>query len=381
VARLSGGALLPYHLGRITTYAALAERSRGCSACCPKAISPASPGRRCWRWRRWDSWDTPCRAWGRLPVRAGDGWVAAIDRLARPLFARPVGWRGYLLGVALGFIPCGLVYAALAAAAASADPLGGVFAMAAFGLGTVPALIGVGVAGTLAAERWRGLSARLLPVLFLANAALLLALAWGLATERDETVGGPFALVAPDHRVVTDRDFRGKVLLVYFGYTFCPDVCPTSLANIADAIDLLPPEKRRKVAAVYISVDPERDTPEILGEYTAHFHPQILGLTGAPDRIAEVARAYRASYARVEGQGAAEYLMDHSTAIYLMDGEGLFIRHFAHTVEPRLLARALETAIGDLPCPHPDSFLPRPPRARERLSPPWESCAPWRGGG
>ncbi len=183
----------------------------------------------------------------------------------------------------------------------------------------------------------------------LAGAALLLALAWGLATERDESVGGPFALVAPDHRVVTDRDFRGKVLLVYFGYTFCPDVCPTSLANIADAIDLLPPEKRQKVAAVYVSVDPERDTPEALGEYTAHFHPQILGLTGAPERIAEVARAYRASYARVEGQGAAEYLMDHSTAIYLMDGEGRFIRHFAHTVEPRLLAQALETAIGDLP--------------------------------
>ena len=115
--------------------------------------------------------------------------------------------------------------------------------------------------------------------------------------------------------------------------SYYADVCPTSLANIADAIDLLPPEMQEKVAAVYISVDPERDTPEILGEYTSHFHPRILGLTGTPEQVAAAARAYHATYARVEGQGAAEYLMDHSTAIYLMDGEGRFIRHFAHTVE------------------------------------------------
>jgi cytochrome oxidase Cu insertion factor (SCO1/SenC/PrrC family) len=347
--RLTGGALLPYHLGRITTYAALGGVAAGLIGLLPQGnfarllgaalLALAAVG--------FLGYALP-RLGVRLPFRAGDGWVAAIDRLARPLFARPVGWRGYLLGLALGFIPCGLVYAALAAAAASADPLGGVFAMTAFGLGTVPALIGVGVAGSLAAARWRALSARLLPVLFLVNAALLLALAWGLATRDDDVVGGPFALVAPDHRTVTDRDFRGKVLIVYFGYTFCPDVCPTSLANIADAIDLLPPEAQEKLAAVYISIDPARDTPESLGEYTAHFHPRILGLTGTPEQVAAAAAAYHATYARVEGQGAAEYLMDHSTAIYLMDGQGRFIRHFPHTIDPRLLARALETAIGRL---------------------------------
>ncbi|MBN2752037.1 MAG: SCO family protein, partial [Rhodospirillaceae bacterium] len=286
----------------------------------------------------------------RLPFRLGadSAWVRGIDRIVRPLFARPVGWRGYVLGVALGFIPCGLVYAALAAAAASGDALGGVFAMAAFAVGTMPALIGLGLVGGWAAEQWRGLAKRLLPVLFLINAGLLLALSWGLATRDVETIGGPFALIGPDHTTVTDTGFRGRVLMVYFGYTFCPDVCPTSLANIADAIDLLSPEEQDKVAAVYISVDPDRDTPEILAEYTSHFHDKIMGLTGSPQAIADAARAYSASYARVEGQGAAEYLMDHSTAIYLMGADGHFIRHFAHTVDPALLAKALKTAIEDI---------------------------------
>ncbi|WP_337996477.1 SCO family protein [Oleispirillum naphthae] len=349
--RVKGGLLAPYHLGRMTTYAALGGVAGGLFGMIPagRAANWAGAALLALAALGFLGYALP-RLGLKLPFRLGADslWVRGIDRIVRPLFARPVGWRGYGLGVALGFIPCGLVYAALAAAAASGEALGGLFAMAAFAAGTMPALIGLGMIGGWAADRFRAWARRLLPMLFLVNAAVLLALAWSLAARPVETIGGPFALTGPHHETVTDADFKGRVLIVYFGYTFCPDVCPTSLANIADAIDLLTPEEQEKVAAVYISVDPDRDTPEALAEYTSHFHEKITGLTGSPAAIAAAAKAYSATYARVEGQGAAEYLMDHSTAIYLMDADGRFIRHFAHTVEPRLLARALKTAIGKI---------------------------------
>ncbi|HYN40044.1 MAG TPA: sulfite exporter TauE/SafE family protein, partial [Rhodospirillales bacterium] len=119
------------------------------------------------------------RLHGRLPGDGGEGgWARAIAGLARPLFARPLGWRGYLLGVALGFLPCGLLYGALAAAAASGRPLAGAFAMLAFTLGTVPALLVVGFAGHVAGRRFRDAAVRLTPALMLVNAAALSYLAW-----------------------------------------------------------------------------------------------------------------------------------------------------------------------------------------------------------
>lgn len=349
--RLKGGLLLPYHLGRATTYAALGALAAGLFGLVPDArfegvlgaalLVLAALG--------FVGYALP-RLGLRLPLSADPAWAGLVERIAKPLFARPVGGRGYLLGVALGFIPCGLVYAALAAAASSGSTLAGFVGMLAFALGTMPALIGIGVAGGWAAARFRGAAGKFLPFLYLANAAFLLFLAYGLARPAfDAGIGGHFELSAAGGRTVTEADFRGKALVVYFGYTFCPDICPTSLIQIADGIDLLPEAERGKIAAIFVTVDPQRDTPETLAEYVAHFHPQLLGLSGTEAQIAQAARAYHVFYNRVEGQGAAEYLMDHTTLIYLMGPDGRYLRSFPHDVDPAVLAEALARATKDIP--------------------------------
>lgn len=352
--RLRGGLLLPYHLGRITTYTFLGALAGGVFGAMPQGktteyiaailLGLAALGFLGYALPRFGL---------HLPFSLAENspLVGTVERLAKPLFARPTGWRGYGLGIILGFIPCGLVYAALAAAAASGDTWGGLFAMAAFGLGTTPALASLGIAGGWLVDLWRNAMKKLLPVLFAANAILLLGLSWGLIQRDAEaavTVGGPFELTASDGTVRTDQDFHGKALLVYFGYTYCPDVCPTSLINIADAYDLLPEGERAKTQALFVSVDPERDTLEALAAYTPHFHKQILGLTGTKEQIDDMVGKYKATYERIDGQGMAEYLIDHSAAIYLMDADGQFVRHFDHTVEPRLLANALHDVIKDI---------------------------------
>lgn len=349
--RLKGGLLLPYHLGRATTYAALGALAAGLFGLMPDPRVAGIVGAALLVLAAigFVGYALP-RLGLRLPLAASPAWAGLVERVAKPLFARPVGARGYLLGVALGFIPCGLVYAALAAAASSGSALAGFAGMLGFALGTMPALIGVGIMGGWAAARFRSASGKILPLLYLANAAFLLFLAHGLAKPAfDAGVGGDFDLVGPDGRVVAEREFRGKALIVYFGYTFCPDICPTSLIQIADGIDLLPEAEREKVAAIFVSVDPERDTPETLATYTRHFHPQILGLSGSAEQIARAARAYHVFYKRVEGQGAAEYLMDHSTLIYLMGADGRLVRTFPHDVDSALLAEALARVTKDIP--------------------------------
>ena len=137
-------------------------------------------------------------------------------------------------------------------------------------------------------------------------------------------VGGPFTLTDGSGRTVTDRDLRGRYLLVYFGYTFCPDVCPTTLATIAGALGKMG-KRADEVQPVFITVDPERDTPKVIGAYTAAFSRRILGLTGTPEQIAGVARAYRVYYAKQKtGEGAGDYTMNHSSIVYLMDKQGRF---------------------------------------------------------
>lgn len=152
-------------------------------------------------------------------------------------------------------------------------------------------------------------------------------------------VGGPFDLVSHEGRTVTDADYRGRLMLVFFGFTYCPDVCPTGLTAIAQAIDLLGPDAVN-VAPLFITVDPERDTPEQLREYVRHFHPRLIGLTGAPEKIAAAAKAYRVYYAKARSPGAPpdEYTMDHTSIVYLMDRDGKFLAHFSHGTEPRTIA-------------------------------------------
>jgi len=139
------------------------------------------------------------------------------------------------------------------------------------------------------------------------------------------SIGGPFTLEDGDGKPVTDRDYRGKYMLVYFGYTFCPDVCPTTLNAVADAMDKLGPEAAR-VQPLFITVDPKRDTPAVVKQYAAAFGPKVLGLTGTDAEIAKVAKEYRVYYAEHRtGTGPNDYSMDHSPVLYLMSPNGSFL--------------------------------------------------------
>ena len=138
-------------------------------------------------------------------------------------------------------------------------------------------------------------------------------------------IGGPFTLVDSAGKTVTDRDFRGKFMLVYFGYTFCPDVCPTTLNQVAVALDKLG-AKADRVQPLFVTVDPARDTPEVMRQYTAAFTPRLLGLSGTPEQIAAAAKAYRVYYAEHRtGPGPLDYTMDHSSILYLMGPDGAFL--------------------------------------------------------
>ena len=169
--------------------------------------------------------------------------------------------------------------------------------------------------------------------------------AGGVAVPGGVRIGGHFTLVAPDGRTVTDADFRGKVMLVYFGYTFCPDVCPTELQAVAASLALLGDDAAR-VAPLFVTIDPERDTPKAMGEYTQLFDDRILGLTGSAEQIAAAAKAYRVYYARADAKGASTYLMDHSSFIYVMGPDGSFRALIKPGAKPAEIADILR---GQLP--------------------------------
>ena len=160
-------------------------------------------------------------------------------------------------------------------------------------------------------------------------AAAVLAVLGVVLSRREEAggsanqgFGGPFTLTAPDGRAVTDATFHGKYLLVYFGYTYCPDVCPTTLANMAKALDRLG-RRADALQAVFITVDPARDTPAVMGQYTSAISPRILGLSGTPAQIATAAGAYHVYYAvHRSGPDDRAYAVDHSSVLYLMSPTG-----------------------------------------------------------
>jgi len=130
-----------------------------------------------------------------------------------------------------------------------------------------------------------------------------------------------FTLISHTGQPVSLSDFRGKVVMLYFGYTFCPDVCPTTLSEAARAMELLG-EEADEVQLMMISVDPERDTPASLADYVAHFDPAFLGLTGTPEQIAEIATLYGIFYEKNEGSAATGYLIDHTATITVIDQDG-----------------------------------------------------------
>jgi protein SCO1/2 len=145
------------------------------------------------------------------------------------------------------------------------------------------------------------------------------------STVAGAAVGGPFTLVDSANQPVTDQHYRGKWLLVYFGYTFCPDVCPTTLNNIAQALTALGTHADA-VVPLFITVDPKRDTPAAIGDYTKSFDPRIVGLTGSTAQIAAVAKEYHVYYAAQTPADNGDYLVDHSSLIYLMDRNGAFVK-------------------------------------------------------
>jgi len=165
----------------------------------------------------------------------------------------------------------------------------------------------------------------------------------GLVNSIPQNIGGPFELLDSSGLRVSDRDFRGKWLLIFFGYTHCPDVCPTTLNDIAETMAQLR-QLAGRVQPLFITVDPERDTPQVLSEYTAAFDSRIIGLTGTPDQIAAAAKAYHVYYAK--RQVGDDYYMDHTALIHVVRPDGTYETFFFTTSSPSEMANRLREMIS-----------------------------------
>lgn len=143
-------------------------------------------------------------------------------------------------------------------------------------------------------------------------------------------IGGPFTLVDRTGKTVTDQDFRGRHMLVFFGFTHCPDICPAELQVMSATLDELGP-KADQVVPIFITLDPERDTQAAMGAYVTNFGPRFVGLTGSPEQIAAAAKAYRVAYSKFQqDKASSDYSIDHSALVYLMGKDGEYITHFAY---------------------------------------------------
>jgi len=167
---------------------------------------------------------------------------------------------------------------------------------------------------------------------------------WQARSGGQVDVGGPFTLVDQTGATVTEESYEGTWQIVFFGYTFCPDICPTTLTTVTAALDDLGP-LADQVSPIFITIDPERDTVEQLAGYHEYFHPRFAMLTGTTEQIQDVAREYRVYYARAESEESTEYLMDHSTITYLMDPQGNYVTHFGHAATPEQMAETLRARI------------------------------------
>jgi len=159
-------------------------------------------------------------------------------------------------------------------------------------------------------------------------------------------IGGKFQLIDHTGKTVTDADYHGGFMLIFFGYGYCPDVCPTELSTMATALDLLG-RKADRVQPLFITIDPARDTPKFLAKFVANFHPRLIGLTGTPEQIAAAAKAYRVYYARSRDTAQAnsgasdDYFMDHSAFVYLMGPDGRYRTMFRRATKPETMARTI----------------------------------------
>jgi len=165
-------------------------------------------------------------------------------------------------------------------------------------------------------------------------------------------IGGDFLLLDQDGQPRTWQDFRGKPTLIYFGYTYCPDVCPTALQEMGAALAMLGSEAKN-FQPVFITIDPERDTPEAMAQYVRSngFPENMIGLTGSADQVAQAAKQWLVIYRRSDlDRGPDDYLMDHSSFIYLMAADGEFVTAFTHADSPKLIADCLRKHLAGQSC-------------------------------
>ncbi|MCE3006636.1 MAG: SCO family protein [Rickettsiales bacterium] len=162
-----------------------------------------------------------------------------------------------------------------------------------------------------------------------------------LRSQGEALIGGDFTLMDGAGNIVTNRDFAGKYMLIYFGFTHCPDICPTTLLVMRNALDRLG-DGGRDVIPIFITVDPERDEVTTIGRYAKNFGDRLVGLTGTPEQIRAVADAYKIYYQKVEDKDSSMgYTVDHSSFIYLMGRDGKYLTHFPHTISEKNLAEGI----------------------------------------
>lgn len=165
-------------------------------------------------------------------------------------------------------------------------------------------------------------------------------------------IGAPFSLIDQTGATKTDADFKGKYMLIYFGYSFCPDICPTDLQKMTRALEMSEP-KSEKVQPIFITIDPERDTSKQLASYVSNFHPRLIGLTGSTEAIESIKKAYKVYGVKVDENGkpsknieGTDYLMDHSPQTFLMGPDGKFIRYFRFDNTDKDIANAINKVVN-----------------------------------
>ena len=182
--------------------------------------------------------------------------------------------------------------------------------------------------------------------LLLSSSIIILLLTVSLYNEWRATggkayIGGAFTLVNTHGGEVKDTDFQGKPLIVYMGYTHCPDICPMTLTTMSAALRTLGDDADR-VSMIFITLDPERDTPQALGNYLVNFDSRIVGLTGSKEAIVNVVKSYKAYASKTAQTGPDSYQVDHTGFLYLMDAQGKYVTHFDADVKPETLSKALK---------------------------------------
>ncbi len=162
-----------------------------------------------------------------------------------------------------------------------------------------------------------------------------------VVTSGKALIGGPFELAGKDGKTVTDKDFRGRYMLVFFGFTHCPDICPAELQVMSAALEDLGADAD-KVVPIFITLDPERDTPEAVTAYVQNFGTNFVGLTGSPEAIEKAAKAYRVTYQKFQDESMGDdYSIDHSALVYLMGPDGAFVTHIPYGTPPKKMAETL----------------------------------------